>query len=498
VTNDVLLSLENVSASYGKVTALQGISMVVNQGETVGVVGPNGAGKTTMLRAVAGVLSGSRLQVHGDIRFDRRKLDGRPWTRAKNGIAMIPSTVKVFGQLTVKEHLVMASLRGKSNIDEALEVFPRLEERLDSLASMLSGGERQMLALTAAILRRPKLVLIDELSQGLSPVAVGTIVKVLQGLHDDGLSMVIVEQSLATAISLADRCYALDGGRVVDSGPASQFAESDDARESYLGKSDVGATPIQIHESAIIQEAELLVAKTSVLSVDDVHVEFRGIKALNQVSFSVPAGQCIGLVGPNGAGKSTLLNCINGIVRPSTGQISIFGNSISHLSSNGVAELGVARTFQSAEIWREMTVSEVVAVGTHVLHLGRAATLAATKDALNIVGLGKFAKSKVKDLPYGHAKLVDIARALALQPKILLLDEPAAGLAASERVAMVNLMNRVHRELGITQVIVEHDMTLMKDCCERLIVLSHGQLIGDGQPNEVLDDENVARELLGL
>ena len=493
--SNALLSIENVSASYGKVTALQGVSLYVNEGETVGVVGPNGAGKTTLLRAVAGVLSGASLQVKGTLHFDGHKLDGRPWSRANRGIAMIPSTVKVFGQLTVKEHLQMASKRGKTDFVEALDVFPRLQERLDAPASMLSGGERQMLALTAAILRRPKLILIDELSQGLSPAAVGTIVKVLQGLHDQGLSMVVVEQSLATAISLADRCYALDVGHVVDSGPASQFAESDDARQSYLGKSERDSVVAVAAAGVGDAPAEV---DSSVLSVADVHVEFRGIKALREVSFVVPRGQCLGLVGPNGAGKSTLLNCINGIVRPSTGVITIFGTAINSVSANGVAELGVARTFQSAEIWREMTVSEVVAVGTHVLHLSRSETLAATDEALGVVGLGRFAKSKVKDLPYGHAKLVDIARALALRPKMLLLDEPAAGLAAGERVEMVKLLTRVHDELGITQVVVEHDMTLVKDVCERLIVLSHGQMIGDGQPEEVLNDENVARELLGL
>lgn len=491
-----LLSLENVSASYGKVTALQGITLHVEKSETVGIVGPNGAGKTTMLRAIAGVLAGASLQVKGGLHFDGHKLDGRPWSRATRGIAMIPSTVKVFGQLTVKEHLQMASKRGKTDLVEALDVFPRLQERLDAPASMLSGGERQMLALTAAILRRPKLILIDELSQGLSPAAVSTIVKVLQGLHDQGLTMVVVEQSLATAISLADRCYALDAGRVVDSGPASQFSESDDARESYLGRADRAV--LSVSELSDDLEETARDADPSVLAVADVHVEFRGIKALRDVSFTVPSGQCLGLVGPNGAGKSTLLNCINGIVRPSTGIITIFGKRINNVSANGVAELGVARTFQSAEIWSEMTVSEVVAVGTHVLHLSRSATIAATNDALGVVGLGRFARSKVKDLPYGHAKLVDIARALALRPKMLLLDEPAAGLAAGERIAMAKLLTRVHDELGITQVVVEHDMTLVKDVCERLIVLSHGLMIGDGLPDEVLADENVARELLGL
>ena len=493
--SDALLSIDDVRASYGKVTALQGVSLYVNPGETIGVVGPNGAGKTTLLRAIGGVLSGATLQVKGTLHFDGRRLDGRPWSRANRGIAMIPSTVKVFAQLTVKEHLQMAARRGHTDFAEALEVFPRLHERLEAPASMLSGGERQMLALTAAILRRPKLVLIDELSQGLSPAAVGTIVKVLQGLRDQGLSMVVVEQSLATAISLADRCYALDVGRVVDSGPASHFAESDEARESYLGKLN---RPVAVVTPPVKRDVNSREAEPPVLAVRNVHVEFRGIKALRDVSFDVPDGQSLGLVGPNGAGKSTLLNCINGIVRPSTGAIALFGTPIDTVSANGVAELGVARTFQSAEIWREMSVEEVVAVGTHVLRLSRSATQKVASESLGLVGLERVAKSKIKDLPYGHAKLVDIARALALRPKLLLLDEPAAGLAAGERVEMVRLLARVHDELGITQIVVEHDMTLVKDVCERLIVLSHGQVIGDGLPEDVLKDENVERELLGL
>jgi ABC-type branched-subunit amino acid transport system ATPase component len=489
VTESPLLDVRSLSLRYGRVAAVSDLSLTVRRGEVVALVGPNGAGKTSTLRAIAGFLPRERVRQTGEVLLDGKPVGGRhPWHVARHGVAMITSITKVFPSLSVREHLRLAAPPGSdAEQAELLTLFPALADRLSSAAAMLSGGERQMLAIAAAMLRKPRLLLVDELSQGLAPGAVAQLVRALRELNAQGLSMLVVEQSLATAIELADRCYALDAGRLVASGSAAEFGASQAVQGSYLGQPKARAEPV-----ATAPDEPREVA----LDVRGVGVSFGGVEALRDVTWSAARGECVGLVGPNGAGKSTLLNCVNRVVRPTSGTVTVLGKPAQRLRPYELAGLGVARTFQSAENWRDVTVVDLVATGLHVKRVRRAAALREAMAALDFVGLTAIARSWVRDIPYGHAKLVDLARALVLRPTLLLLDEPASGLSGDERVAMAELLRRIKHELHVTQVIVEHDMALVSGCCDRIVVLSHGQVIGDGAPEVVLAQENVVRELL--
>ena len=494
---DYALSVTGLSVRYGRVSGVENVSFTVARGETVALVGPNGAGKTSTLRAIAGLLPRSGVRVRGEIMVGGRSVRGwSPWQVAALGVVMIPAVTKVFPHLTVKEHLHMSGRKLRSaEYDSAqarvLELFPRLGSRLSAPAAALSGGERQMLALGAATMHRPGLLMIDELSQGLAPSAVAAIVEGLRALTVDGLSLLVVEQSLGTALSLASRCYALESGRVSAEGPAERFQESAELAGSYLGRQS--AQDSSAPAAAVGQDSEEPCIKVTGLSV-----RFRGLQALSDVTIAVKPRQTVGLIGPNGAGKSTLLNCINGAVRPTAGEITLSGRAIRSLRPHQIARLGVARTFQNAELWKSMEVLDVVQLGTHTARLPRRAALARARTALEFVGMTGVETSAVADLPYGHAKLVDLARALATQPEILLLDEPASGLTQSERAAMAKILARVGADLSITTVIVEHDMQMVRECCAQVIVLSHGRVIAEGDPDTVLAADDVARELLGL
>lgn len=483
-----LLDVRSLSLRYGRVIAVADLSLTVRPGEVVALVGPNGAGKTSTLRSIAGFLPRERVRQTGEILLDGNQIGGRrPWHVARQGVAMITSTTKVFASLSVREHLRMAAGgRDDAAADDMLSLFPALRGRIGSSAAMLSGGERQMLAIAAAMLRKPRLLLVDELSQGLAPGAVAQLVVALRELNAQGLAMLVVEQSLATAVALADRCYALDAGQLVASGSAAKFGAMQAVQGSYLGSRRGPATtrprPAEDGPAA--------------LEVSGVSVSFGGVHALRHVSWSAAVGECVGLVGPNGAGKSTLLNCVNRVVRPTAGSVSVLGSSVDRTRPHELARLGVARTFQSAENWRDVTVVDLVATGLHVKRVRRGAALRQAMDALDFVGLTSIARSWVRDIPYGHAKLVDLARALVVAPALLLLDEPASGLSGDERVAMATLLGRIKHDLGITQVVVEHDMALVQECCDRIVVLSHGQVIGDGVPEVVLAQPDVVRELL--
>jgi ABC-type branched-subunit amino acid transport system ATPase component len=494
---DHALSVTGLSVRYGRVSGVENVSFTVARGETVALVGPNGAGKTSTLRAIAGLLPRSGVRVRGEIMVGERSVRGwSPWQVAGLGVAMIPAVTKVFPHLTVKEHLQMSGRKLRSGEYDAaqarvLELVPRLGSRLSAPAAALSGGERQMLALGAATMHRPSLLMIDELSQGLAPSAVAAIVEALRTLTADGLSLLVVEQSLDTALSLASRCYALESGRVSAEGPAERFHESAELAGSYLGRQSAPDGPAPAAVAG--QDNEEPCIKVTGLSV-----RFRGLQALSDVTIAVQPGQTVGLIGPNGAGKSTLLNCVNGAVRPTAGEITLSGRAIRSLRPHQIARLGVARTFQNAELWKSMEVLDVVQLGTHTARLSRRAALARARTALEFVGMTGIETSAIADLPYGHAKLVDLARALATEPEILLLDEPASGLTQSERSAMAKILVRVGADLNITTVIVEHDMQMVRECCAQVIVLSHGRVIAEGDPDTVLAADDVARELLGL
>jgi ABC-type branched-subunit amino acid transport system ATPase component len=492
--SEPLLEVRSLGLRYGRVAAVTDLSLTVHRGEVVALVGPNGAGKTSTLRSIAGFLPRERVRQTGDVLLEGSRIGMHtPWDVARRGVAMITSGTKVFASLTVREHLRLAAPANsgsKAAIDEMLTLFPALAQRLGSSAAMLSGGERQMLAIAAAMLRRPTLLLVDELSQGLAPSAVAQLVRALRELNRDGLSMLIVEQSLATAVELADRCYALDAGRLVAEGSSAEFSAMQAVQGSYLGSASrrVADRPVTTDGRAADE--------SPALEVHGLGVSFGGVEALRDVSWTAARGECVGLVGPNGAGKSTLLNCVNRVVRPSKGTVRVLGRPAERLRPYQLAGLGVARTFQSAEHWRDVTVVDLVATGLHAKRVRRTPALRAAMDALDFVGLRSIARSWVRDIPYGHAKLVDLARALVLEPTLLLLDEPASGLSGDERVAMAELLNRIKHELHVTQVIVEHDMALVQECCDRIVVLSHGQVIGDGVPEVVLAQPNVIRELL--
>jgi branched-chain amino acid transport system ATP-binding protein len=229
-----LLELEDVSARYGPITALHGISLSVGEGEIVALLGANGAGKTTTLRAVSGMVRRS-----GSITVGGRKL-GRvaPEGVARAGIAHVPEGRGIFAELTVWENLRMGAYkqRGRPDFRIVLEYFPWLESRKSQQAGTLSGGEQQMLALARAFLQRPRLLMLDEPSLGLAPLVTREVFRVVTDLNQkEGLAVLVVEQNAAIALSAAQRAYVLETGRVAVSGTADDLKANEAVRTAYLG-----------------------------------------------------------------------------------------------------------------------------------------------------------------------------------------------------------------------------------------------------------------------
>jgi branched-chain amino acid transport system ATP-binding protein len=234
-----LLELDRVSAGYGRVRVLHDLTIRVPAGRVVALLGPNGAGKTTTLRCISGTLPIG----HGRILLDGRRIDGRqPHEIARAGVLLVPEGRGIFPGLTVRENLEIAAraANGKrgstTGIDEAVAVFPRLGERIDQVAGTLSGGEQQMLALSRALLGRPRVLLVDEISMGLAPLFVERLFDAIAELRRRGMTIVLVEQYLTHALRLADICYVLAKGRVAFVGEPAELRSGEMLAGSYLGR----------------------------------------------------------------------------------------------------------------------------------------------------------------------------------------------------------------------------------------------------------------------
>ena len=251
---------------------------------------------------------------------------------------------------------------------------------------------------------------------------------------------------------------------------------------------------------------------TPILELNNITKKFGGLLAVDAVSFTVVQNEIFGLIGPNGAGKTTMFNMLSGLIGPDLGQINYLGQDLTKLQSYQIAQRGIARTFQNLRLLGDLSALENVLVPCNIHHktnfvadflglpkakLARKKNYSKAKELLDLVGLSDNIKQQANNFSYGDQRRLEIARALALEPKLLLLDEPAAGMNTSEKAALSDLIRQIRDQFNLTIILIEHHIPLVMSLCERIAVLDFGKLISLGEPEQVKNDPAVIEAYLG-
>ena len=504
-----LLVLRGVRSGYDGVEILHGIQLDLEEGEIVALLGTNGAGKSTLLKTISGVVEADR----GAVIFDGRDIThAPPHEIAALGIVQMPGGAGVFGSLTVSENLDLAGWTQRRDADsvrearaEVLRIFPMLADRLDEPAANLSGGQQQMLALGMSFVMRPRVLLIDELSLGLAPVVVGQMLPIVQRMADDGVTVVLVEQSVNVALTVAQRAYFLERGEVRFNGPTSELLERPDIlRSVFLSGASVGDAR---------ESVPTTVGDGLALSTREVVTSFGGIRAVDGVSIDVHEREIVGVIGPNGAGKTTLFDLVSGFAPLYAGSIHIAGVDVSNASPNGRARAGLGRSFQDARLFPELTVRETLAVSLERWVANRSALAASmylppvfdseqavrqrVDELIELLGLGDYERKFVREISTGTRRIVDLACLVAHRPTVILLDEPTSGLAQREVEALAPVVRRLRDDMGAALLVVEHDIPFVSSVADRLVAMDQGRVVTSGPPGEVLEHRQVVESYLG-
>ena len=518
-----LLLVRDLNVGYDGLQVLFDVNMEIAEGEIVALLGTNGAGKSTLLRAITGITEAD----FGAVIFDGRDITHAPPNEiAALGVASMPGGAGVFPGLSVRENLRSAGWlvrRDRPVLDartaEVLEVFPVLAERLEEPASNLSGGQQQMLALAMALLSRPKLLIIDELSLGLAPVVVGKLAELVREVAAGGTTVLLVEQSVNVALGMAGTAYFMERGRVQFSGPAEELLNRPDLLRAVFLAESVAAAGANDGASGgngtgpDTRPEEPPIGAGPALELVAVTRRFGGINAVDQVSLSVAPGEIVGLIGQNGAGKTTILDLISGFQPLDGGRILLNGYDLSHLSAAHRARHGLGRTFQGGRLFPGLTVAETVAVSLDrsvsvkdpinaalrlpAAHDSEVAVGRRVRQLLELFGLMDYRDSFTSELSTGTRRIVELACVVGHQPSVLLLDEPAGGVAQKEVEQLGALLGRIRSELGCAMLVIEHDMPLVAGLADRLVALETGAVIAEGAPTDVLADPRVIASYLG-
>jgi branched-chain amino acid transport system ATP-binding protein len=542
-----LLVCRGLDVAYDQVQVLFDVDFEVAAGEIVALLGTNGAGKSTLLKAISGIVD----PIGGAIFFEGRDVThADPNSKSEIGIIQVPGGRGIFPSLTVGENIRAAGwmFRGdpeyrKQAVERVLGYFPILRTRWDTPAGSLSGGEQQMLSLSQAFVARPKLLLIDELSLGLAPTVVEALLEIVRAIHANGTTVVLVEQSVNTALKLAQRAAFMEKGEIRFVGPTAELLNRPDILRAVFLQGAArtngglggprkprgaaggsgGAAPkarsapdlngkTASPRSQAAKRREML-RRPVVLKTVGLSKHYGGVVAVDDVDIEVHDGEILGLIGPNGAGKTTIFDLISGFTASDRGRIEFKGTDVTDWSASARAAAGLGRSFQDARLWQALTVKEAIAVArerhvdvtspvpaifsTPVFDASEAVVMERVEELIELLSLQAFRDKFISELSTGSRRIVEIAAILAHTPSVVILDEPSSGIAQKETEALGPLLRQVREHLQCSMLVIEHDMPLITGLADRIIGLDTGRVIAEGTPSDVINHPAVVESYLG-
>jgi branched-chain amino acid transport system ATP-binding protein len=477
MTGAVRLQVNELGKRFGGVVAVKNMSFDLRAGEIVGLIGPNGSGKSTVMSLIMGLTRANS----GAIRLDGVDIAGWPAHRiARAGVSIVFQHSRPLQRQTVLENVKLALLP-----DSLLRLATEASaaERARAIAEQVGLGgvlqrhpwtlpfaDLRRMELAKAVARDPKVVLIDEPFAGLTAGEIKVFSDLIRTLRDEGRAVLLVDHSVKSVAALADRVIAMYLGERIAEGSADEVMQNETVRRVYIGG--------KIEN--VERKAAAADRTTTLLAIDDVEVFYGKATALDRVSLHVQQDEFVSIVGLNGAGKTTLFNAISGLV-PCRGAIRFAGQDLKNLTAAQIARAGVVHCPETRELFGHMSVRENLELGGgHLSDAERQRQLAWVFDLFPI--LEQRQAQAARTLSGGEQQMLALGRALMMQPKLLVLDEPTLGLAPVILGLLSKAIERLRKEHSLTLLLAEQNVTFALPHSDRVYVLDHGRITWHGDP----------------
>jgi ABC-type branched-subunit amino acid transport system ATPase component/ABC-type branched-subunit amino acid transport system permease subunit len=505
-----LLVVRDISKSFGAIAAIDRVSFAVRRGTIHALIGPNGAGKTTLFNIISGLYSADA----GEMLLRGSAVHRlRPQQVARAGIARTFQNVRLFGEMTVLENVLIGGhVLGKSgalrcalrlDVGEEQKAVARAIHLLGVLglaahaarpAKTLSYGDQRRVEIARALASDPELVLLDEPAAGMNDAETATLGAFIRRIAAElGKTILIIEHDMTLVMGLCDHVTVLNFGTLIADGSPSAVQRDEAVIRAYLGATEAADKSPAV---PLLPERRSAQRRPIVLEVDNLATCYGRIEALKGIRFTVGEGETVALIGANGAGKTTALLTVSGVLWPARGVVKLRGEIISGLPPQIIMRRGLAQVVEGRGIFKELTVLENLAVGAYVRRDRQAIQRDIAALLTRFPRLAERRQQRAGTLSGGEQQMLAIARALVSRPQILLLDEPSMGLAPLIVDEVFELVEEIKRE-GTTIVLVEQNAVRALEVSDRAYVMANGRIVAEGASSQLLADEQLRSAYLG-